>query len=249
MRPFPSSAPNAPASTRESTRATSGILFFLTLLLSTPAWSQTHYGTSLDLRLVLAVDCSFSVDAREFALQMQGIAEAFRSEEVIHAIKEGPHGRIAVLVMQWSNVSSQIVAVPWTVIEDSAGSLRFADQVGRTKRLTAEGGTSLSSALIFAAGLLGESGGDALRQVVDISADGRNNSGQEMALVRNAVVSRGITVNGLAVLDEVATLHRYFLQHVVGGRGFFVVEAKNYEAYSEAIHRKLIMEISGLPIS
>ena len=30
----------------------------------------------VDLALVLAVDCSFSVDAKEFALQMQGLGQA-----------------------------------------------------------------------------------------------------------------------------------------------------------------------------
>lgn len=227
-----------------------GALFFLTAWLLPPSASaQGTGGAPLDLRLVLAVDCSFSVDDREFALQMQGIAGAFRSEEVIRAIGDGKHGRIAVLLMQWSNISSQIVAVPWMVVHDRASSLQFAGKVAGAPRLTAEGGTSLSSALTFAAELLDRSGGDALRQVVDISADGRNNSGEEMGVVRNALVSRGITVNGLPILDEVATLHRYFLRHVVGGRGFFVVEARSFEAYAEAMHRKLIMEISGTPLS
>ena len=32
----------------------------------------------VDLQLILAVDCSASIDAREFDLQMAGIAAAFR---------------------------------------------------------------------------------------------------------------------------------------------------------------------------
>ena len=34
----------------------------------------------VDLALVLAIDCSFSVDAHEFAVQMRGLGRAFMSE-------------------------------------------------------------------------------------------------------------------------------------------------------------------------
>ena len=204
--------------------------------------------TSLDLRLILAVDCSYSVDSTEFHLQMRGIAEAFRSEELTQAVAEGTHGRIAVLLMQWSSESSQIVAIPWTLVADRAGALSFAEQVAATPRLTAEGGTSLSAALLFAGELLRQDG-SALRRVVDISADGRNNTGHEIERVRDILVGRGITVNGLAIENEVANLRRYFSRRVVGGEGFFVVAAKDYRAYAEAIRRKLVMEISGPPLS
>ena len=213
-----------------------------------PAASVGAQAASVDLRLVLAVDCSYSVDAREFRLQMQGIASAFRSEELAQAIAQGDHRRIDVLLMQWSSESSQIVAVPWTPIASRADALAFAERVAATPRLTAEGGTSLSAALLFAAGLLEQSEG-ALRRVVDISADGRNNTGQEMGLVRNILVGRGITINGLAIENEVANLQGYFARHVVGGTDFFVVTAKNYDAYAEAIQRKLIREIAGPPVS
>ena len=222
----------------------------LLLLWGTTLTPSAHaQQVSLDLRLVLAVDCSYSVDAREFSLQMEGIAQAFRSKEVVDAIEQGSFGRIAVMVMQWSSAASQIVAVPWTVIEGRGGALRFAETVASTPRLTAEGGTSLAAALLFASELLEAQGGDALRRVVDISADGRNNVGGEVQSARDALVSRGITVNGLAVLNEVSTLRQYFSGNVVGGKDFFVVEARSYELYAEAIWRKLVREISGLPVS
>ena len=224
-------------------------ILFLFLFFAAPALvAPPAAAKPLDLRLVLAVDCSYSVDSTEFRLQMQGIAEAFRSQALARAIEQGTHRRIAVLLMQWSNESSQIVAVPWTVITERADALAFARQVAAAPRLTAEGGTSLSSALLFAGELLGQNA-DARRRVVDISADGRNNTGHEVAKVRDLLVGRGITVNGLAIENEVANLRRYFARRVVGGDGFFVVAAKNYQAYAEAIQRKLIMEISGPPLS
>ena len=220
----------------------------LLLLLLGPSSSLAQNNTPLDLRLVLAIDCSFSVDAREFSLQMTGIAKAFRSKEVVDAIGQGKYGRIAVTLVQWSSPAAQIVAVPWTLINGRESAALFAETVAATPRLTAEGGTSLSAALLFAGALL-EENSDAVRRVVDISADGRNNSGEEIRNARDALLARGITINGLAILDEIATLHRYFEKNVIGGKDFFVVEAKNYQHYAEAIRRKLIMEISRLPVS
>ena len=220
----------------------------LILLLLAGSSSLAQGSTRFDLRLVLAIDCSFSVDAQEFSLQMRGIAKAFRSKEIVDTIGQGRYGRIAVTLVQWSAPSAQIVAVPWTVVESRESAVRFAEIIDATPRLTAEGGTSLSEALLFAGALL-EENSDAVRRVVDISADGRNNSGEEIRNARDILIRHGITVNGLAILDEVATLHRYFEKNVVGGKGFFVVEAKNYQHYAEAIQRKLIMEISGLPVS
>ena len=50
----------------------------------------------VDLQLILAIDCSASIDTQEFDLQMVGIAAAFRDGEVVEAIQSGPFGRIAV---------------------------------------------------------------------------------------------------------------------------------------------------------
>ena len=47
------------------------------LALSTAATGQS--GTDVDMTLVLAVDCSYSVDDGEFDLQMKGLARAFVS--------------------------------------------------------------------------------------------------------------------------------------------------------------------------
>ena len=44
---------------------------FLLLALTTPSPVTRAQDAEVDLALVLAVDCSFSVDFREFALQMK----------------------------------------------------------------------------------------------------------------------------------------------------------------------------------
>jgi hypothetical protein len=62
-------------------------------------------------------------------------------------------------------------------------------------------------------------------------------------------VARGITVNGLAILNDDPTLDRYYVTNVIGGTGAFVMTANDYEAYRLAIVTKLIKEISGAPVT
>src|SRR4051794_37326268 len=87
------------------------------VLLGVPPPGLTNaQSQQVDLALVLAVDCSFSVDAGEFALQMKGLGAAFQKDDVKNAIRNGHTGRIAVSVMEWSDEANQQIVVPWTVI-------------------------------------------------------------------------------------------------------------------------------------
>src|SRR5207247_2135985 len=65
-------------------------------------------GPQVDLALVLAIDCSFSVDANEFRLQMQGLGRAFLQPDVKKAIRSGPNGQIAVAAIEWSDETNQM---------------------------------------------------------------------------------------------------------------------------------------------
>lgn len=85
--------------------------------------------------------------------------------------------------------------------------------------------------------------------MIDVSGDGRNNAGWGLELVRKRALDRGITINGLAILNDVPTLHLYFQQRVIGGTGAFVVSAKDYDDYVLAIRRKLLAEIGNVPVS
>ena len=63
--------------------------------------------------------------------------------------------------------------------------------------------------------------------------------------MRDRVVAQGITINGLTILNEWPTLDTYAEGNVAGGPGHFVIPANDYEAYGEAILRKLLREITG----
>ena len=221
---------------------------FLVLAVTTRSPTTRAQEYEVDLALVLAVDCSFSVDFREFALQMKGLGQAFRKPEIKRAIALGNLQRIAVSVVQWSDESNQVVAMPWTILESEEDGDLFGETLMGMPRKLAEGGTSISSALLYSAAHFSKAP-RAPRLVIDVSSDGRNNVGVPVNAVRDRLVARGITINALTILNEWPTLDVYFQNQVVGGAGHFVIPANDYSAYADAIYRKLLREITGPGIS
>lgn len=211
--------------------------------------SEATARTPVDLELVLAVDSSASVDDREFELQVRGMAQAFRDRSVIKAINSGHHRAIAVTVVEWASSEFQIVDIPWMVIDGPRSAARMAELLETMPRTIRTGATSISGALRFSAGLFVDNGFDGVRQVIDLSCDGRNNQGAEVSLAREFVIGRGITINGLTILNEHPTLNFYFEQKVIGGNGAFVEIANNYQSYADAFLRKLVKEVTNVPIT
>lgn len=219
-----------------------GLVLSFGLLLPLPAGrAQEH---DVDLALVLAVDCSFSVDSREFALQMEGLGRAFLREEVKRAIAQGLRQRIAVAVVQWSDERNQAVTLPWTVIAGGADADALGRKLMAMPRQLAEGGTSISAALRYSAALF-PAAPSAERRVIDVSTDGRNNTGPPLSPMRDRLVAEGLTINGLTILNEWPTLNTYFENNAAGGAGSFVIPANDYDDFGEAIFRKLLREITG----
>lgn len=221
------------------------VALLLLAVLAGPVRAQVP----VDLALVLALDSSASVDTEEFGLQRGGLAAAFRDPEVIDAIAKGPLQRIAVVVMEWAGEAQQRVAVEWTLVEGAASALAFADRIDSFERRIPTGATSIAGALSFGNALLRTAPLESSRRVIDLSGDGRNNQGAKVEVVRQAVVAHGVTVNGLAILNEHPTLDFYFQDRVIGGAGAFVEVANDYADYARTIRRKLIREISNLTIS
>ncbi len=204
---------------------------------------------SVDLLLLLAVDSSFSVSRVEYNLQIQGLALAFLDPEIIEAATSGPTGRIAVAVMQWSSEFSQILTVPWTVVDGAQSAVLLSGALSTMQRQTADGATALGDALSAAGAYIQSAPYEAFRRVIDVSGDGRKNTGSVVTPVRDALVGRGITINALAILNEDPQLDLYYSQTVVGGIGSFTMVANDYHQFGEAIRRKLLREIRFVPVS
>ncbi len=193
---------------------------------------------------MLAVDCSYSVDAREFRLQMTGIGDALASAEIFEAIQKGPLQRIAVSVFLWSDLETQVVILPWSVITTAEEAQRIGNRIAASPRLAQQGGTAISAALLYG-GALQAIAPPATRKVIDLSTDGRNNMGKPAFRARDEVVARGITINGLAIANEWPTLDTYLERQVAGGPSNFVIKADSYDDFGAAMQRKLIREITG----
>jgi len=205
--------------------------------------------SGVDLALVLAADCSGSVHAEHYALQQRGYAEAFRNRQVIQAIRSGVTGAIAITYFQWSGYSLQTLVVPWTILRSDAEIASFATTMERADRMIFGGGTSPTGAIEFGHRLLEKSPVTAARRVIDISGDGRNNTGPAPAEARDAAVAAGITINGLPILHMEPDIDTYYEQHVIGGPGAFIVPARDYTSFEAAVRRKLILEIAGTIVS
>ncbi len=204
--------------------------------------------TTVELELALAVDVSGSVDHTEFALQVQGLSVAFRHPSVAAAIEAtGPAG-IAVAVVQWSCPGRQARVVDWTWLRSAADARRLAGRIAAMGRRFA-GETSIEFALRFAMRELAANDYNARRSVIDISGDGRSHQGDDTAGVRDRVVAAGITINGLAILNEAPDLDSYYREAVVGGPGSFLMIADDYQDFVTAIRRKLVREIGGPAIA
>src|SRR5205807_3684888 len=154
---------------------------------------------------------------------------------------------IAVIMMQWTGPALQVTAVPWTRISDAASANAFADKIAAAPRALFGGGTSISGAIDASIGLLFDNPYRAARRVIDISGDGSTNRGRPVNQARDEAVARGVGINGLPILALEPDLDRYYRENVIGGPGAFVIAAKDFETFGEAILKKLIAEIAGIP--
>ncbi len=217
------------------------LIFTFALLWPNASIPQT---APVDIALVLAIDCSFSVDSTEYRLQMEGLGAAIQDPAVLDAIKRGPYQRIAITAFQWSDNNNQYVVMPWTILDSEASVTAAGMILADGARNLAEGGTSISHALLFANALFA-SAPPTSRRTIDLSTDGRNNIGPLVTTVRDQVVANRITINVLAIANEYPTLDVYAESQIVGGPGNFVIKAKTYDDFGAAMLRKLIKEIVG----
>lgn len=92
-----------------------------------------------------------------------------------------------------------------------------------------------------------------MRRVIDVSGDGPNNSGRLVTFARDAAIARGLTINGLPIVNDcpqwfgppMPDLDLYYRDCVIDGPGAFLIVAEDFHAFAAAIRRKLILEIAG----
>jgi hypothetical protein len=196
------------------------------------------------------------MDPDEQALQREGYIVGLTSPEFLNALEQGAHGRIAATYFEWAGATDQRTVVPWRLIDGPATAKAFTDAIAAAPYRRAYR-TSISGALHFALPLFEASGFRGLRRVIDVSGDGVNNQGDLVAIVRDTVLERGITINGLPILlkrpspatMDIEDLDIYYEDCVIGGPGAFVIPIRERDQFREATRTKLVQEIASREVA
>ena len=229
------------------------LLLLLAAVLLAPAAAAA--ADDVDLMLVLAADVSRSIDNAKFQLQREGYAAAISDPRVLGAIRSGRTGRIGLMFVEWSGVGAQRVVIDWTTIGDGDSAKGLDDRLLEAPRSFADR-TSISGAIEFAMAQFDRAPYQSTRRTIDVSGDGTNNAGRDVALQRDDAVAKGVTINGLVILSDnpmswnpdhtnpPGGLANYYRTNVTGGPGAFVQVAENFNSFGEAIITKLIAEVA-----
>jgi hypothetical protein len=228
----------------------------------------------ISIELVFAVDTSMSIDGFEFGLLMKGIANAFRTPEIVDLI--GQHDGVAVSLFQWSSEVNAQYMIPWHLLKDPASVLAFAAEVEKAERDPNRVFTGIGGAIDFGVRLIAENAFEGRQLKIDVSGDGSNNIGVPPAIPRRAAKALGIEINGLPILTRIVEysartsttagpmslgryqahtnvdffdLETYYRENVILGAGAFIEIANDYDDFARAFLRKLRLEITPLPIS
>ena len=208
--------------------------------------------------LALGLDVSGSVDAREYRLQLDGLAWALGTASVRRAILATPDP-VEMLVYEWSGAEDQHVLVNWTALRSEEDIVAFRETLRQTMRRATSPGTAIGHALEKGLTLLDQRA-DCARRTLDISGDGKSNLGPDPRFVRQRLADAGVTVNALVVgadapgigdlrQEEIGELSSYYRASVITGEDAFVQTALGYEAYAEAMARKLERELQTMVVS
>ena len=210
---------------------------------------------SVDVALVLLSDVSRSIDDSEFRLEKQGYAAAFQDKRVLDAIASGPAGAIAVAYVEFAGADEVRTVLDWHIVRSAADAQALASEIEETPR-SAWGRTSISAGLDHSAALLEQAPVHATRRVIDVAGDGTNNSGRDIQAARDDALAKGITINGIAIINEnpanlayahvqpAGGLPAWYQANVTGGPGSFVLEVHNFQTFRDAMVRKLLSEVA-----
>jgi hypothetical protein len=218
-------------------------------------------GVSAECRqaLALGLDVSGSVDAREYRLQIDGLAAALDAPAVRQALTIYPAAPVDLLVYEWSGPEDPTVILPWTTVSHEAVLNAIIGQLRSTQRRQGTPGTALGLAMREGVAHLAERS-QCWKRTLDLSGDGKSNLGPRPVDIKPEIEPIGITVNALVIgadapsfgdarAQEIGALARYFQANVIVGADSFVETAIGFEDYADAMARKLERELETLMFS
>lgn len=206
--------------------------------------------------LALGLDISGSVDAREYRLQMDGLAAALDDPKVRQALTIMPGTPVHLLVYEWSGPEDPTVILPWTAVTSPQVLNGIIGHLRATERRQATPGTALGLAMREGVAHLQERA-ECWKRTLDLSGDGKSNLGPRPVDVKPEIEPTGITINALVIgadapatgdvrQAEISGLSAYFQTNVIVGADSFVETALGFEDYAAAMARKLERELETL---
>lgn len=207
----------------------------------------TAQASRCGLALVFAIDVSSSVDARDYRLQMEGLANALRNPVVQQAVVDT--GGVLATAFEWSGRNQQVEIEPWRFLVAPSDIEDFAAGLETHQRRHTEFPTALGYAMGHAATIMRGAPLDCARRVIDVSGDGVNNEGFEPPLAYANFPFAGVQVNALVIAGANPDPVDYFTRNVLHGPGAFLEIAEGFDDYEEAMIRKLLREIRGAALS
>jgi hypothetical protein len=222
------------------------------LFASSPVFSQTTCRQAL----ALGLDVSGSVDAQEYRLQLDGLALALGAPEVVQALLAQPGAPIRLAVYEWSDPGDERLVLDWRSVNNLSDINDIQAVLHSTRRDGMGPSTGLGSALERGFALL-EQQPQCWTRTLDISGDGKGNTGRRPQDVTNT--PNGVTVNGLVIgVDDsssgsnrnlqIGELASYYTAYVIRGPNAFVETALGFDAYQDAMTRKLLRELQTIAI-
>ena len=229
--------------------------------LSFAIWVTGAAGADAACRqaLALGLDVSGSVDEGEYQLQLRGLAAALVSDDVRASLMRLPDAPVRILVFEWSGQDYHRVLIEWTDISSPSRLEAVSQKLRSTTRRPAPPTTALGQAIQVGAGFLNQQP-DCWKRTLDISGDGKNNTGPEPHHVNSPEKIVDIVINALIIgVDassllshaelSIAELTAYFAHRVLAGPGAFSEVAMGFEDYERAMSRKLLRELEFLNMS
>ncbi len=219
---------------------------------------EAKAGACADLALVLAIDGSGSIDMAEYTTQIDGYRAALASPAVRRALATA--GRVEIGAVLWGDDAMESTILPLRNVDHPDALDTLADELRRVGRHT-WGNTGIGAAIELSLGLLAEPGHCAVRQVINVSGDGCSSRGPagprstganaylSPGAARALAAEAGVTVNGLAILNEDPELAEYYRKNVITGPGAFVMAVEGFETFQDGLVRKLVREIEPMSLS
>jgi len=230
------------------------VLFRLLFCLIPATGLAQTAGAACRQALALGLDVSWSVDQREYALQLGGLAAAMLDEDVQSTLLGMPSAPVALAIYEWSGRANQALILDWTKITTPGDIAHIAALLRVREPPDGVRTTAIGRAITYGGDLLARAP-ECWKYTLDISGDGRNNDGHRPKNAKTHPMFRTAIINGLVIgaaepsaikgVDkEIGRLQNYYRQEVIHGPGAFIETAVGFRDFEKAMRRKLLRELT-----